>query len=286
MMLLPALLGVLQAAVPLHPGDIVAANLRNSTVSVHAADGTFRGTLADSTVGDLRGPTGVAFDSQGRLHVASSRSASILRFAPDGTFDQVFIKDAALGSPFSIAFGPDQHLYISSGTHNRVLRYDGSTGEFLGVAAEGHGLGVPIGLALTPDGTLYVANARGKNVLAFNGQTGAFLDTAAVEGLGLPSDVRIEADGSLLVSSAVTKEVIRFDPGTARRLGVVVTLPPDAVPMGLARSCSGDLIIGDFSKSRLFRVGAAPEPVLLSDIGLSGPENLAVVPGCDRNRPQ
>ena len=45
----------------------------------------------------------------------------------------------------SLIFGPDDHLYVSSGFTNSILRYDGQTGGFLGtfVAAASGGLDSP-----------------------------------------------------------------------------------------------------------------------------------------------
>ena len=68
-------------------------------------------------------------------------------------------------------------LVSSYGTH-QVLRYDSSTGAFLGAfVSEGSGgLFGPVGLTFGPDGNLYVSDEITSQVLRYDGSTGAFLD--------------------------------------------------------------------------------------------------------------
>src|SRR5687768_12686483 len=42
-----------------------------------------------------------------------------------------------LSVPRGAAFGPDGHLYVASAGNDRVLRYHGRTGRFLGVFVQG-----------------------------------------------------------------------------------------------------------------------------------------------------
>lgn len=67
-------------------------------------------------------------------------------------------------------------LLISSEDSDQVLRYDGTTGAFLGVFTSGSGLDEPRGLAFGPDGNLYVNSSYTHSVLRFDGTTGAFID--------------------------------------------------------------------------------------------------------------
>src|SRR6185295_17313358 len=78
-----------------------------------------------------------------------------------------------MNGAFGLVFGPDGNLYVSSINTNQILRYSGTTGNFIDVFATDPMLTSAYGLTFGPDGNLYVANGSGNNVLRFNGVTGA-----------------------------------------------------------------------------------------------------------------
>jgi WD40 repeat protein len=53
--------------------------------------------------------------------------------------------------PVFQVFGPDGNLYVGSSGTDEVLRYNGTTGEFIDSFASGGGLDAPIGLAFVPE---------------------------------------------------------------------------------------------------------------------------------------
>ena len=77
-------------------------------------------------------------------------------------------------------------LLVASRANGRVLRYDGTTGAYVGdfVSAGSGGLESPIGLTFGPDGNLYVANGykpdgtspSTNGVFRYDGTSGAFID--------------------------------------------------------------------------------------------------------------
>src|SRR5207249_3686893 len=87
-----------------------------------------------------------------------------------------------LNRAFSLNFGPDGNLYATSGggsassEYSRVLRFNGTTGEFIDafVPAGSGGLTGPRGLVFGPDGNLYVNgnDSAPGSVLRYNGTTG------------------------------------------------------------------------------------------------------------------
>lgn len=109
---------------------------------------------------DLGTVTGIAFDRDGYLY-AGDRTGTIFRIAPDGgviTWAEVEPSVSA----FHLAFGPDDHLYVSGPTVSSfecITRIDpsGQPSVFF------RGLGRPQGLAFDREGNLYVAaSLRGR----------------------------------------------------------------------------------------------------------------------------
>lgn len=112
-------------------------------------------------------------------------------------FDQVASFDAATGAPLhafapagldgvlGVAVGPDGHVYVCSELTDRVLRFDGDTGAFLGPfvfddpstpANETGGLDSPSGIVFGKDERAYVASFTQNRILRYDARTGAFVD--------------------------------------------------------------------------------------------------------------
>jgi hypothetical protein len=176
------------------------------------ATGAFREEFTKG--GDLDSPRGIIFGPDGNLYVCEGRDTGLGRVARfDGRTgaylgDFVPTGSGGLSFPQGLVFGPSGRgaaqfdLYVASAQTNRILRYDGGTGAFLGVFAgddpstpadEGGGLERPLGLTFGPDGNLYVANAsyltdKNPAVLCFQGPSGpapgAFLGNFVPPGRG------------------------------------------------------------------------------------------------------
>ena len=102
-------------------------------------------------------------------------------------------------------------LLVGSFNTNSVLRYDETTGAFLGVFASGGGLDRPLELLFGPDGNLYVTSFGTDSVLRYNETTGVFIDAfvpAGSGGLAAPQGAVFGPDGNLYVSSA--DSVLRY----------------------------------------------------------------------------
>jgi len=112
--------------------------------------------------------------------------------------DFVPLASGGLSHPTGHVFGPrgkgnrELDLYVADGPTGDILRYDGDTGEFLGVFVAGGtgGLAFPYGLVFGPDGDLYIANLEGAaaGVLRFEGPAsrspGAFVELLIPSGSG------------------------------------------------------------------------------------------------------
>jgi sugar lactone lactonase YvrE len=115
-----------------------------------------------------------------------------------------------LTNPDDLTYGPDGNLYVSSSASNttgQILRYNGQTGAFIDVFAQGGGMARPYGSAFGPDGNLYVASFRSDQILKYNGVTGAFMSVFA-QGNGTaagllngPNDLSFGPDGALYITT-------------------------------------------------------------------------------------
>ena len=114
---------------------------------------------------------------------------------------------------FPAGAGDINSIFVKN--HRIIIgKSDGSTGQFMGVFAQGDGLDGPIGLAFGSDGDLYVASALSDMVIQYNGSTGQFIDqfvNAGDGGLNNPTGILFGADGHLYVASAITNQVLLYD---------------------------------------------------------------------------
>ncbi len=141
----------------------------------------------------------------GHLYLATGQGNSVLRFdgvtgdplpgplGAAGTAEFVPAAGSAIADSHHLTFGPDGHLYVASMDNARIVKYDGTTGAFLGLfvtddpatgADETGGLNQPHGIAFGVGGDLYVTSFGTNNVLRYDGQTGAFKEIFAT-GSGL-----------------------------------------------------------------------------------------------------
>lgn len=156
-----------------NPSDHAKGVLRYDTATgAFLGQFTERGRL-DSTHGLIFGPDGNLYVGDWAGGFQDRLGGRILRF--DGTTGAFLDEFVATGSggivhPFGMAFAPRPgdpsklDLYVCNvgdKEHSgNVLRYDGSTGSFLGVFVDSHSgnLGLPNSLTFGPDGNLYVSS--------------------------------------------------------------------------------------------------------------------------------
>jgi hypothetical protein len=195
-------------------------------------------------------------------------------------------------APTSLIFGPDGNLYVASSARaGAVMRYDGTTGAFLGVlvAAGSGGLAFPEALLFGPDGNLYIANndpSGGHSVKRYNGVTGAFIDTFAVGGgITTPLGMAFGPDGNLYVVSATTNSVLRYNGKTGTFIDAFVTAGSGGLnsPWGLVFATDGRLYVSSTGNDSVLRydgkTGAFIDVFVTTGAGgLSMPTDLTFTP--------
>lgn len=224
------------------------------------------GTIVTTAVHQVDSPV---YDRQGRLYATLSGQrgqqtpVSIFRIGLDGAREP-FV--TGLGNATSLAFGPDDALYVSSRFEGTVSRVD-DTGK---VEPFAENLGVAFGLAFGPTGDLFVGDRSGTvHRVTPDGRATAFATippSMAAFHLAMAPDEALIVSAPTLNSSdllyrvSVTGEAYRWRDGFGR-------------PQGLAFDAQGalhvvDALAGDSGVYRLSEDGQ--KTLVVSGEGLIG----------------
>lgn len=208
--------------------------------------------------------------------VSSWGTRDVRRYSDSGQFKGVFVaaNSGGLTTPNGLAYGPDGNLYVSSAEQSAVLRYDGRTGAYLGVAAS-TGINRASYCSFGPDGNLYVCSTNNNQVLRYNPATGELLGVFATHpSVPWPAGLAW-AGNTLYVSSFSGGGVHKFDATTGAYLGL---LTGASQPLYL-RISGSEIHIAEFGANRIRRV--LPNGVLRGTFGtgtLNGPVGLLDMP--------
>ena len=242
---------------------LVSGRFNHSVIRYDGQTGEFMEVFAEG--GGLINAIGMDFGPDGHLYVASGDIPLVNRYdGHTGKFIDSFVIDdpktkddetGGLAGARGLVFGADGHLYVSSGISDQVLRYDGSTGQFIDIFAHGGGLDGPIGLVFGSDGELYVASALTDMVVRYDGTTGDFIDQfvgAGDGGLNNPTGLLFGPDGHLYVGSAVTNQVLRYDERSGDFIDVFAS-GEMSVPIGIIFGPDGDFYVASFQTDAVLK---------------------------------
>lgn len=187
------------------------------------------------------------------LLVSSFDNDRVIRYSFRSHLPAVFVPSGSggLDGPSKLVCGDDGNLYVSSQANDRILRYDGGTGSFMGifVAAGSGGLNTPVGLDFGPDGNLYVASHQTSSVLRYDKDDGSFIDAFVPPGSGLngPTGLVFGPDADLYVCSLNGDKVLHFNGTTGAPLGDFVPAGSGGLdsPRGLTFGPDGDLYVAE-----------------------------------------
>jgi streptogramin lyase len=197
-------------------GNLYVDSFSSNSVLRYSASGAFISSFVSPGSGGLDGPHGLVFGPDGNLYVIYNPGteppdiatpSGVNRYSGStGMFTSDFVAAGQLSRADHGVFGPDGNFYVINGDDNSVLRYNGSSGAFMGtfISSDSGGLDGPIDLVFGPDGNLYVTSYLTNSVLRYNGSTGAFMDdfvSCGSGGIDGPFGLTFGPDNNLYVIS-------------------------------------------------------------------------------------
>jgi hypothetical protein len=202
------------------------------------------GAFIDVAASGLNGPHGLTIGTDGSFYIANFDGNDVLRYNASGVSVFVPAGSGGLGLPRHAVFGPDanadgnEDLYVSSQSNNRVLRYDGASGEFIDVLLT---TTRPVAwLEFGTDGLLYTTirnvSEAAHYITRFDVGTGAFVDSLST---GRDAwSFAIGPDGLIYhAGNAVSNNIQRFGLSSALFFNVTLSEPSDQ-PISVTYSTS------------------------------------------------
>lgn len=246
--------------------DLYVSSINDNSVKrYNGTTGAFVDNFVPTQSGGLTTPTGQLFGPDGNFYVSSLSTNQVMRYSGStgaplpsgGNSGAVFAQGGGLSLPEGIVFGADGNLYVSGALSNDVLKYNGTTGAFIGTFASGNGLSSPTGLVFGPNGDLFVNSSGNNQVLEFNGTTGAFVKVFANSSMSGPLDLKFSpVNGNLYVSNNTSTTISEFN-GTTGALITTFTGGGLNGPAGLAFGADSLLYVSSLNTNQVLRFDPA-----------------------------
>ena len=260
---------------------LVSSFGNDSVRQLDGVTGALLGTLPVNA--SLDNPGGSVIGPDGRLYVSGYGSNNIVWYDLGAGTTGVFVTagSGGLSSAADVVFGRDGNLYVTSYNTDQVLRYNGTTGAFIGAFATGT-LDGPTALAFGTDGHLYVGDWFGGKVYKFDGISGTQIGAGAFatlpSGFGVVS-MEFGSDGHLYVGDGQVNDLLKFNGTTGAFMSMI---DASITPYDIETGPDGMLYVTDFTAGRVERFNPATSTSLgFFDTGATGivnPWGLAFTP--------
>ena len=247
-------------------------------------DGTTYNSEGQGTNGTctLDGTYDMAVGPDGNLYISSSLTNTVLKFDIStvtclGTF--ISAGSGGLNNPRGLTFLPNGDLLVNSHNSGQILRYNGTSGAFIGVFSNGSDISPIASMAphmhikVGPDGAVWVADHTNNRILRFNATTGAFLSVFAQLPAG--SGVRsFEFVGSTVLISRHNVDIVAaYNYNT----GAYISDFADAGdgidgPTGITYGPDGKVYIGSLNTNQIIVFNTSG--VQLSTITVDSPKDI------------
>lgn len=144
-------------------------------------------------------------------------------------------------------------LFVCAIGNNTVVRYDGTTGNYVSTFCSGNGLTYPLGLAWGADNNFYVCSGLTDQLMRFDGTTGAFINVfTQFESGFFPSGVVLGPDENFYVTSRNLNKIEKVNGTTGADMGAFSTGTQPTNPYDPVFGPDGNLyVVGSFDNNIL-----------------------------------
>lgn len=234
--------------------------------------------------GKLKGPWGVAVNSEGKLWVVDSANNRVEKFGPEGSYISSFGSAGSgtgqFSAPQGIALDGSGHIWVADSGNNRIEEFSSSGTYMATVGSLGSGNGqfnAPSALAFDAKGNMWVADTGNSRVQKFDKEAkyvSQFGSLGSEPGqLKEPKGIAIDGSENVWVADTGNNRIEEFS-NTGSFIRRFST--PGAgegqlnTPLGLAIDSSGNVWVIDSANGRV--EGFTPTGGVINQFGWKGAE--------------
>ena len=189
-------------------GNLYIADGDNNRVVKETLTG---GTYAQSVVGSVTGPTGVAVDGAGNVYVTSGNAPLAVTKFSQVAGGYISSQIPLTGnSPTGIAVDGAGNLFVTDGGTNNVVELSFANGAYTQSTVV-TGLSGPSDLVVDAAGDLYVADGGNNRVVIAVPSAGVYTVSPVLSGITQPTGVALDSVGNLYAATNADSHVVKLD---------------------------------------------------------------------------